>query len=1161
MATTKITSATTIDISALLKDSKGVALVAGSKAYQSALTKIANFEAAVEGNRSASLTIGKDKFSYTKLATSGTTGPQIQLKSGTSTFASATTLAAGTATTPTPAPTTTPTGAPTPAPTVAPTPAPTTAPKSLTTDAETLTGSAGNDTFKADVATLNASDSVDGGLGTDTINITTNVDVTSATTLKAIEVVNFTALGARAVDVTNITGVTNFNSNASVGAITISNLNDAKVAFGLTGGGTTNSLTVGYKAGALQGTADKLAVTLSAATGSVVSVDPGFESATLANTGSSGLTTFTAPGMTALTVTGSGTLDIGTALNGLATLNAASFTGSVNTFAGGSANSKGFSDSFLVGSSTGSTILLGTGADNIGFTGATASGSSDVVNLDGGDDKIIVNAAGTGGVNVFAGDGNDSIRVVTSALGSGDFIDGGAGTDTLTIANDASNTLVTRGLENLNLSINDVANTAQTISSADGPLVVTASIDATLTSGQGKVDVQSLPAGSTVTINSKADTTNKADAVNVAFSSTEAASTLAINSGMTGGLTTNKITKVTANLGAASTLTANVGLTAATDLTLNATGALSLGSNDIDDAASTDTLANVTVTGSSSVTLDDILSTALTSATLTAGGTGNLQVGDVGASSTKLATVSLNAAGGTLKADAIGGTSDVATLAVTLASKGNISGAGTAGTLGTPGSLVINSTKLGNVSLTTTGTGSTINAGAIGANATAIGNVTVSSDSDVTLGLIGAATAAATTVGTVSVSSTSGALALPATAVNVKASAGLNVNLSAKTFITTTGLTGGSAVLVQNEGNITATLGGAATSKVDFTSVTAKGVVSLTSTGTGTITSTITNGGTAGGAQTSTISSGDAASGKTHDFTIAGTVDTLNFTGGSGNDTIAFNSGVAIKGGTLALAGGSADSINFANILSSAGIVANFSSSAVSFDSGTSYASSISAGQVAEYVTTASTAKVKTSNINFTVSGAEIITGTASGDYIAGASTAMSITGGAGNDTIVGGAANDTILGGDGNDTVTGGVGVDDITVDAARASGEDVLTFVAADSYIGASNVLTNVDTIRGVSGTSSTGSLFTIDTDVAATAVTTAAATAPTLGTTTVTNAGDFYVNVISATSAVVYQDSNGNSKIDAGEFAVQLVGSAAITASDFSIVSGNLVFTGTT
>ena len=96
MATTKITSATTIDVSALLKDKAGVALT-GSK-LQSALTKIANFEAAVEANRSASLTVGSTKFSYTKLATSGTTGPAIQLTNGTSTFASATTLAAGTST-------------------------------------------------------------------------------------------------------------------------------------------------------------------------------------------------------------------------------------------------------------------------------------------------------------------------------------------------------------------------------------------------------------------------------------------------------------------------------------------------------------------------------------------------------------------------------------------------------------------------------------------------------------------------------------------------------------------------------------------------------------------------------------------------------------------------------------------------------------------------------------------------------------------------------------------------------------------------------------------------------------------------------------------------------------------------------------------------------
>jgi len=228
MATTLITSATTIDISALLKDSKGVALVAGSKAYQSALTKIANFEAAVEGNRSASLTVGSTKFSYTKLATSGTTGPAITLKNGTSTFTSATTLAAGTPAS-TPAPTPAPTTTPTPAPTVAPTPAPTAASKALSTNADTYFGTAGTkDTFTATESTLTAGDLIADSSTTDSDTLTVSVTAgttaagNSTATVVGIENVafNYASFTKTATTVNAISASTVTISNSQVGAST-----------------------------------------------------------------------------------------------------------------------------------------------------------------------------------------------------------------------------------------------------------------------------------------------------------------------------------------------------------------------------------------------------------------------------------------------------------------------------------------------------------------------------------------------------------------------------------------------------------------------------------------------------------------------------------------------------------------------------------------------------------------------------------------------------------------------------------------------------------------------------------------------------------------------------------------------------------------------------
>jgi Ca2+-binding RTX toxin-like protein len=126
MATTfKITGAETIDISAFLKDKNGIALT-GSK-LQSALTNLATFEAKVETNKSASLTVGNTKFSYSSVKASGLVGPALSFKNGASTFTTASALITS-INSPTPAPTPAPTAAPTPAPTAAPTPAPTAAP-------------------------------------------------------------------------------------------------------------------------------------------------------------------------------------------------------------------------------------------------------------------------------------------------------------------------------------------------------------------------------------------------------------------------------------------------------------------------------------------------------------------------------------------------------------------------------------------------------------------------------------------------------------------------------------------------------------------------------------------------------------------------------------------------------------------------------------------------------------------------------------------------------------------------------------------------------------------------------------------------------------------------------------------------------------------------
>ena len=106
-----------------------------------------------------------------------------------------------------------------------------------------------------------------------------------------------------------------------------------------------------------------------------------------------------------------------------------------------------------------------------------------------------------------------------------------------------------------------------------------------------------------------------------------------------------------------------------------------------------------------------------------------------------------------------------------------------------------------------------------------------------------------------------------------------------------------------------------------------------------------------------------------------------------------------------------------------------------------------------------------------------------------------------------------------------------------------------------------TKTDSIVGLDGDTSgaaAGSNVTFDTEVSATAVKDGGSTSVTFGTSTVTNAFDFYVVIHNATTATIYQDTDGDKIIESGEFAVSLTGIATDTllAGDFTVSSGDLV-----
>lgn len=159
---------------------------------------------------------------------------------------------------------------------------------------------------------------------------------------------------------------------------------------------------------------------------------------------------------------------------------------------------------------------------------------------------------------------------------------------------------------------------------------------------------------------------------------------------------------------------------------------------------------------------------------------------------------------------------------------------------------------------------------------------------------------------------------------------------------------------------------------------------------------------------------------------------------------------------------------------------------------------------------------------------------------------------------------------------ITGGAAADALTITGAEGNDADeviTLKFAAGDSITDTNAATGNAttglsssvtDTITGVdfatTAASGAGHRITFDTEVSATAVT-FSSTAPTFGTTTVTNANDFYVyNTGAGGITFIYQDTDGDKIIESGEFGIQLTGAAATvtTAGEFAISGGNLVLT---
>ncbi|MEI7457608.1 MAG: hypothetical protein WCK93_12890 [Nitrosomonadales bacterium] len=282
----------------------------------------------------------------------------------------------------------------------------------LTTGADNIVGTTGNDTINGLSATtiatatdtLTVVDVINGGAGTDTLNITVtgvNTDVTDGALISNVEYISIrntaaTTTGLASVSATGLEGV----NATGVGDITVTNLATGK-AFSANGATGSPVISQGYVAAATSAVTNLGGATL----GTLTLVGAGITSATINTTGAVASTTgavnlvaaktitinatsdltvasIATTGATAtLTVTGAGKVDTGTALDAdITVVNASANTGGVSVILGNTLSTK--------------------------FTGGS------------GNDTVTLNGVQTGAVDGGAGTGDRVIVSNTTDIGA-----------------------------------------------------------------------------------------------------------------------------------------------------------------------------------------------------------------------------------------------------------------------------------------------------------------------------------------------------------------------------------------------------------------------------------------------------------------------------------------------------------------------------------------------------------------------------------------------------------------------------------------------------------------------------------------------------------------------------------------------------------------------
>ncbi|WP_368418814.1 beta strand repeat-containing protein, partial [Rhodovarius sp.] len=269
----------------------------------------------------------------------------------------------------------------------------------LTTNADNIAGSTGNDTINANWTaatgmTFQGSDSIDGGAGTDTLYIQAATAGTfTAGSLTNVETVSVNVLAAAlsTINLLGSTGVTTVAVDGSLAGSVSAYSNIGSTSVALKSANTTGDVTFGYTAAAVAGTTDSATLTLSNVTGGTQTI-AGIETLNIvSSSGPNTVTGLVTANTTKIVMTGDQNLSAGTLGTTVTNVDASAATGGLTTTLGAVA-------------------------------AATVTGGA-------GNDSFTLNNV-TGTVNATGGAGNDTFTAAAN-LTITDTISGGDGTDTL----------------------------------------------------------------------------------------------------------------------------------------------------------------------------------------------------------------------------------------------------------------------------------------------------------------------------------------------------------------------------------------------------------------------------------------------------------------------------------------------------------------------------------------------------------------------------------------------------------------------------------------------------------------------------------------------------------------------------------------------------------